>query len=62
MALPAVKEKLTTWGVETRTMTTPEYTKFVATQIDVWRPLIIDAGAQEKSAPRSPRRSARRRP
>lgn len=48
VALPAVKERLVTWGVETRTMTTPEYTTFVATQIDVWKPLIIDAGAQEK--------------
>jgi tripartite-type tricarboxylate transporter receptor subunit TctC len=48
VALPAVKERLFTWGVETRTMTSPEYTTFVATQIDVWKPLIIDAGAQEK--------------
>ena len=48
VALPAVKEKLFTWGVETRTMTTPEYTTFVSTQIDVWKPLIIEAGAQEK--------------
>lgn len=48
MKLAAVKERLSTWGVETRVMTTPEYTKFVTEQIDVWRPLIIDAGAQEK--------------
>lgn len=48
MALPAVKEKLFTWGVETLTMSSAEYTKFVDDQIAVWRPLIIDAGAQEK--------------
>lgn len=48
MALPAVKEKLFTWGVETQTMTSAEYTRFVDDQIAVWRPLIIDAGAQEK--------------
>ena len=29
-------------------MSTAEYTQFVAQQIDVWRPLIIEAGAQEK--------------
>ena len=48
MALPAVKEKLFAWGVETQPMTTPEYTKFVADQIETWKPLIIEAGAQEK--------------
>lgn len=48
LTLPAVKEKLFSWGVETRTMTTPEYTAFVTDQIDVWRPLIIEAGAAEK--------------
>jgi len=48
VAQPAVKEKLFGWGVETRSMTTPEYAAFVADQIEVWRPLIIDAGAQEK--------------
>lgn len=48
LTLPAVKEKLFSWGVETRAMTTPEYGAFVADQIDVWRPLIIEAGAQEK--------------
>jgi tripartite-type tricarboxylate transporter receptor subunit TctC len=44
LALPAVKEKLGTWGIETRTMSSAEYTKFVADQITVWRPLMIDAG------------------
>ncbi|MEP9352660.1 tripartite tricarboxylate transporter substrate binding protein [Xanthobacter sp. KR7-65] len=48
LALPAVKEKLFAWGVETRPMTTAEYGAFVADQIEVWRPLIIEAGAQEK--------------
>jgi tripartite-type tricarboxylate transporter receptor subunit TctC len=48
VALPAVKEKLSGWGVETKTMTSAEYTSFVASQIEVWRPLIIDAGAQQK--------------
>jgi len=48
LTLPAVKEKLFGWGVETRAMTTPDYAAFVADQIDVWRPLIIDAGATEK--------------
>jgi len=48
LAVPAVKEKLSGWGVETRAMTTAEYTAFVADQIAVWRPLIIDAGAAEK--------------
>lgn len=48
VALPAVKEKLFGWGVETRPMTSAEYAAFVADQIEVWRPLIIDAGAQEK--------------
>ena len=48
VALPAVQEKLLSWGVESKTMSTAEYTQFVAQQIDVWRPLIIEAGAQEK--------------
>jgi len=46
--LAPVQEKLKTWGVESRPMTTAEYTSFVAEQIAVWRPLIIEAGAQEK--------------
>ena len=48
VALPAVQEKLKTWGIETRPMTSPEYSAFVAEQIEVWKPLIIDAGATEK--------------
>lgn len=48
ITVAAVKEKLFGWGVETRPMTTPEYAAFVADQIEVWRPLIIDAGATEK--------------
>jgi len=48
LALPAVKERLNTWGVETRAMSSADYTQFVAQQIEVWRPLIIDAGAQQK--------------
>lgn len=48
LALPAVSEKLTSWGVEQQVMSTAQYGKFVADQILVWRPLIIDAGAQEK--------------
>jgi tripartite-type tricarboxylate transporter receptor subunit TctC len=44
LALPAVKEKLGTWGIETRSMSSAEYTKFVADQIVVWRPLMVDAG------------------
>jgi tripartite-type tricarboxylate transporter receptor subunit TctC len=48
MALPAVQERLYGWGIERKAMTTPEYAAFVADQIQVWRPLIIEAGAQEK--------------
>jgi tripartite-type tricarboxylate transporter receptor subunit TctC len=48
MALAPVKERLNTWGIEQKAMSSAEYAKFVADQIDVWRPLIIEAGAQEK--------------
>lgn len=48
VAQPSSKEKLAGWGVETKTMTSDEYGKFVADQIEVWRPLIIEAGIQEK--------------
>jgi tripartite-type tricarboxylate transporter receptor subunit TctC len=48
MALSAVQERLQTWGIERKTMTSAEYSAFVADQIQVWRPLIIEAGAQEK--------------
>lgn len=48
MALPAVQERLQGWGIERKTMTSAEYAAFVADQIQVWRPLIIEAGAQEK--------------
>jgi tripartite-type tricarboxylate transporter receptor subunit TctC len=48
MALPAVQERLQSWGIERKTMTSAEYAAFVADQIQVWRPLIIEAGAQEK--------------
>jgi tripartite-type tricarboxylate transporter receptor subunit TctC len=48
MALPAVQERLQSWGIERKPMTTAEYAAFVADQIQVWRPLIIEAGAQEK--------------
>lgn len=48
VAQASSKEKLAGWGVETRTMTSDEYGKFVADQIEVWRPLIIEAGIQEK--------------
>ncbi|TCT06148.1 Bug family tripartite tricarboxylate transporter substrate binding protein [Aquabacter spiritensis] len=48
VATPAVKDKLSTWGIETKPMTSAQYAAFVADQIAVWRPLIIDAGATEK--------------
>ncbi|MGC3983964.1 MAG: tripartite tricarboxylate transporter substrate binding protein [Pseudorhodoferax sp.] len=48
VALPAVKDKLFGWGVETVAMTSADYTRFVGEQIEVWKPLIIEAGAQEK--------------
>lgn len=48
LEIPAVKEKLQGWGIETRRMSTAEYARFVAEQMEVWRPLIIDAGAQQK--------------
>lgn len=48
VALPPVQEKLKTWGIETRPMTSAEYAGFVAGQIEVWKPLIVDAGAAEK--------------
>jgi tripartite-type tricarboxylate transporter receptor subunit TctC len=48
MALPAVQERLQTWGIERKTLNSAEYAAFVADQIQVWRPLIIEAGAQEK--------------
>ena len=48
LELPSVKERLYVWGIETVRMTTPEYTKFVVDTMETWRPLIIEAGAQEK--------------
>ena len=48
VALPAVRDKLSGWGVDTIAMTSADYTKFVGEQIEVWKPLIIEAGAQEK--------------
>ena len=48
MALPAVQERLQGWGIERTPMSSEQYARFVADQIDVWRPLIIEAGAQEK--------------
>ncbi|HVR54380.1 MAG TPA: tripartite tricarboxylate transporter substrate binding protein [Pseudorhodoferax sp.] len=48
VALPAVKDKLFGWGVETVAMGSADYTKFVGEQIEVWKPLIVEAGAQEK--------------
>jgi tripartite-type tricarboxylate transporter receptor subunit TctC len=48
LALAPVQERLNGWGVERIAMSSAEYSKFVADQIDVWRPLIIEAGAQEK--------------
>ncbi len=48
MALPAVQERLQSWGIERKTMTTAEFAAFVADQLQLWRPLIIEAGAQEK--------------
>ncbi len=48
MALPAVQERLQSWGIEQKTMTTAEFSAFVADQLQLWRPLIIEAGAQEK--------------
>ena len=48
VALPAVKDKLSGWGVETIAMTSADYTRFVGEQIEVWKPLIVEAGAQEK--------------
>ncbi len=48
MALPAVQERLQSWGIERKTMTTAEFSAFVADQLQLWRPLIIEAGAQEK--------------
>jgi tripartite-type tricarboxylate transporter receptor subunit TctC len=48
MKLQAVKDKLNTWGIEPRAMSSAKYTQFVGDQIAVWRPLIIEAGATEK--------------
>ncbi len=48
MALPAVQERLQSWGIERKTMTTTDFSAFVADQLQLWRPLIIEAGAQEK--------------
>jgi tripartite-type tricarboxylate transporter receptor subunit TctC len=48
MAVPAVKDKLTTWGIETHAMSSAEYTRFVTDQIAVWRPMMVDAGVAAK--------------
>ena len=48
LALAPVQQRLQGWGVERIAMSSPEYAKFVADQIEVWRPLIIEAGTQEK--------------
>lgn len=48
MALAPVQDRLQSWGVERRAMSPAEFTKYVADQIDIWRPLIIGAGVQER--------------
>lgn len=48
LALAPVQEKLSSWGVERIVMSSADYSQFVGDQIQVWKPLIIEAGAQEK--------------
>jgi tripartite-type tricarboxylate transporter receptor subunit TctC len=48
LALPAVQERMNTWGFERRAMSPSEFTKYIADSIDAWRPLIIEAGVQER--------------
>jgi tripartite-type tricarboxylate transporter receptor subunit TctC len=48
LALPEVQERMNTWGFERRAMSPTEFTKYIADSIETWRPLIIEAGVQEK--------------
>lgn len=43
MAIPAVIDQMDQWGIAHIEMTTDEFNDFVATTIDVWRPLILSA-------------------
>lgn len=43
MAIPAVIDQMDQWGIVHSEMSTEEFNDFVATTIDVWRPLILSA-------------------
>lgn len=48
VAKPEVQARLSDWGITPKEMSSAKYGAFVADQIEVWKPLIIAAGAQEK--------------
>ena len=46
MATDAIVEQFAVWGLVREPKTGPEFAAFVAEQIDVWRPMVIAAGAE----------------
>ncbi len=48
IAMPSVQEQFVNWGLIHEAKTPAEFTAYVANQLEVWRPLIIAAGAQQK--------------
>lgn len=48
VAMPEVQSQLDGWGITHTPMTSGEFTEFVGNTIDVWQPLIIEAGIQGK--------------
>ena len=48
VAMPEVQSQHDNWGITHTPMTGSEFTEFVGNTIDVWQPLIIEAGIQGK--------------
>ena len=46
MAREDVQEQFATWGLVRSPMTTPEFSDFVADQIEFWRPMVFAAGSE----------------
>ena len=48
IAMPDVQEHLDEWGITDSTMSSAQFTDFIGNSIEVWQPLIIEAGIQGK--------------
>lgn len=46
MASPAIVEQFATWGLVREPKSTAEFAAFVAEQVEIWRPMVIAAGAE----------------